>query len=152
TVATAAGGGGGLAGAVSVNTIEATTEALTATFGTRDTLVNQDAAFRPGGAFAPTSAQTFRLSADGTATLNDGAGRGAGGLVGMGAAVDVAAIRNRTVAQVGSDSLIFAQGNIDVLAHEDRDAVSTVIAISGGLVGLSGAISVVSLGAPADST
>ncbi|MCI0584260.1 MAG: hypothetical protein L0227_15470, partial [Chloroflexi bacterium] len=149
-VGTAAGGAIALAGAVSVNTIETTTEALTRTTSGRDTLINQDAAFQPGGTFNPGSGQSVRVEADDAARIGARGGSLAGGVFGAGVSVDVGAIRNRTVAEIDDDTLVFAQGNIDVLAVEDRDVESTVVAGSGGVLALAGAFSVVSLGAATD--
>ncbi|MCA9185641.1 MAG: VCBS repeat-containing protein, partial [Planctomycetales bacterium] len=145
----AVGLGAGLAGAVSVNTIETTTEALIEPGS--PTRLNQDAAFRPGGAFAPGAAQQVSVIADNNAKVTGlGGGLGAG-LAGIGAAIDVGAIRNRTVANVGNEADVFAVGNINVLADSRQVLDSKTGAFGAGLFGLSGAISVLSLGAPISS-
>src|SRR5262245_59777687 len=134
-----------LAGAVTVDTIETTTEAFTMTDGV-PTLINQDPKFQKGGAYAPGSGQTVTIKADDTASISGNTGTVAGGGAGIGASIDVGAIRNRTVAEVGVKTKIDAVGNVNVLAHADRELSSNVVAFTGGLVGLSGAISVLSLG------
>src|SRR5206468_2179440 len=42
-------------------------------------------------------------------------------------------------------------GNIDILANSDRDGQSVTEALAGGLLGISGAVSVVSIGTAIDS-
>ncbi len=74
---------------------------------------------------------------------------GAGLLAGIGAAIDLGNIENRTVALIGSATHVYATGQIDVLADSERGIHSATIA--GGaslLVGLGGAISIVGLGGP----
>src|SRR5439155_14748720 len=104
-VGTAAGGAVGVAGTVVVSTVETTTEAFVGS-GARATLINQDPRFQSGGAFAPGAGQTVRIEADDTARLDDQSGALAGGAVGVGASIDVSAVRNRTVASVGQATQI----------------------------------------------
>jgi RTX calcium-binding nonapeptide repeat (4 copies) len=134
-----------LAGAVTVDTIETTTEALTKA-DVVPTLINQNQKFQKGGAYAPGGGQSVTIKADDTANITGNTGTIAGGGAGIGASIDVGAIRNRTVAQVGTKTQIDAVGNVNVLAHADRDMTSNVVAFTGGLVGLSGAVSVLTLG------
>jgi trimeric autotransporter adhesin len=146
----AVGATAGLAGAVSVNSIETTTEAEVVS-GSRPSRINQDADYRPGGLHSPSTAQTMRVWADNNASITaTGGGLGAGLIAGIGASIDVGTIKNRTVAKVGVETDIFARGNVDVLADSTRNLDSTTAAFGGGLLGLSGAISVLSLGGPLD--
>jgi autotransporter-associated beta strand protein len=153
-VGTAGGGVVGLAGSVLVDTIEATTEALTTSTAMRSTQINQHADFRPGGPFAPQGAveQIVQLTADDKARIEGIGGAIAAGVVGVGASIDVSAIRNRTVALVGAGTRIFAADGIEVLSHTDRDVDSSMVVGGIGLVGVSGAVSVVSLGTAVDAT
>jgi len=149
-VGTAAGGAGAIAGGVTVNSIEATTEANVLT-SVRASLINQDARFRTGGSFAPGAGQTVTVLADDTATIDGDSGTIAGGVVGVGATIEVSGIRNRTVALIGTQTRIGAAGDISVLSNADREMNSLTIAGAGGLLGLSGAISVLSLGTAIDA-
>src|SRR5262245_14055907 len=134
-----------LAGAVTVDTIETTTEAFTKT-DVVPTLINQNPKFQKGGAYAPGTGQSVTIKADDTANITGNTGTVAGGGAGFGASIDIGAIRNRTVAQAGTKTKIDAVGNVSVTAHADRDMTSNVVAFTGGLVGLSGAVSVLTLG------
>lgn len=151
TVGTGAVGTGGLAGGVTVNTIETTTEANVVAGG-RASHLNQDARFQAGGAFGPGSGQSVTIEADDRAAITSTSGTLGAGLVGIGATIDVGAIRNRVVAIVGTQSRIHATGNVTIEALAQQDIDSTTVAVAGGLLGISGAISVQSLGAPIDAT
>jgi len=140
-----------LAGAVSVDTINTTTQAIVGN-GSRPSLLNQDSRFQQGGTFAPGSGQTVSITASDSALLSGQIGSVSVGAVGAGAAIDVGAIRNRTVAEVGPQTQIAAAGNVTVTSGANRTIDSTVIAFSGGAAALSGAVSVLSLGADTDST
>ncbi len=142
---------GGLAGAVSVNSIDATTEAVVGSGSVRST-INQNADYKPGGLFAPTATQTVTIQADNTSTIDNTGGALAGGLyAGVGATIDVASIKNRTVARIGTGTKIYAKGNVNIEALSDKTILSSTTTISGGLIGISGAISVISIGSAADS-
>ncbi|HEY1378701.1 MAG TPA: hypothetical protein VGF55_18020, partial [Gemmataceae bacterium] len=149
-VGTAAGGVAAVAGNVVVSTVETTTEAFVGS-GARAALINQDPRFQAGGAFAPGAGQTVQVEADDTARLDDRSGALAGGLAGVGASIDVSAVRNRAVASVGSGARISAAGDVSVLAGSDRGLSSFVLSVAGGFVGLNGSVAVASLGAPIDA-
>ena len=72
--------------------------------------------------------------------------------MGIGATVDVAAIRNRTVAKIGLETEIYAGGDITIEALAAKTIHSQVASLSGGLLGVSGAVSVISVGEAADQT
>jgi hypothetical protein len=135
-----------LAGVVSINTIETTTEAQIFSGG-NPTTINQDPNFQPGGAHKPGPGQTVTISAADTVLLDTKAGALAGGGAGIGASVEVDAVRDRTAAAVGNGSRIDATGDVSVLAVSDRNLSTNVVAFAGGAVGLSGAVSVLGLGA-----
>ena len=141
-------GGFALAGTVSVNRMETTTEAIVQN-GSRASLFNQDSRYQLGGAFAPNSTQTIRIEANDTANLDGITGTLAGGGAGFGASVDVGSVRNRTVAIIGVQTRMNAVGDVSLLSNGDKSLYSDVVAFAGGAVGLSGAVSVQSLGKPA---
>ncbi|KUG05437.1 hypothetical protein ASZ90_017119 [hydrocarbon metagenome] len=141
----------GLAGAVSVNSIDTITEAVVRSGSVRSN-INQNANFKPGGMFAPDTTQTVTIKADNTSTIDNTGGALAGGLyAGVGATIDVASIKNRTVARIGTGTKIYAKGNVNVEARSNKTIESSTTTISGGLVGISGAISVITIGSAADS-
>ncbi len=146
-------GGAALAGSVAVNNIQTTTEAIVQN-GTRNALINQDSRFQAGGSFNPGSGQSVSVTANDTAALDGKTGTASlGAAAGIGASVDVGAVRNRTVAAVGVQSRITAVGDVAVRTNASRSIDSFVIAFAGGIaVGLSGAVSVQSLGADTDGT
>ncbi len=150
-VGTGSLGGVALAGAVAVDTITTTTQALVED-GSRPALINQDPSWQKGGAYAFSYFQQVIISASDTALLNGHTGTAAIGAVGVGASVDVGAIRNRTVAAVGNDSQIYSLDNVEIESNANRTIDSLVVAFTGGVVGLSGAVSVQSLGANTDPT
>jgi len=138
------GGAAGLAGAVSVNTIETTTEANVMKGATK-ALINKD--------HTGTSLQTVKVSATNTSTIDGkGGSLGAGIGAGIGATVDVAAIRNRVVASVGLETEIYASGDITIEAISTKHIYSKVSSMAGGLLGVSGAVSVISIGEAMDET
>ncbi|NTV29982.1 MAG: hypothetical protein HGA80_07890, partial [Candidatus Omnitrophica bacterium] len=140
----------GVAGAVSVNTIGTTTEAGVGSSATRASSINQDARYQASGTFSPDETQTVLVQADDKAYIKGKGGAVGAGGVGIGATIDVGTINNRTVAQVGSGAKIYSSGDVDVLAVSDWQLTSITGALAGGLLGLSGAISVVSMGSAVD--
>ena len=145
TVSSEGIGGFAIAGSIGINTIETTTEALVLT-GDAPSVINQTSL--PGDG---TSAQTVKIAANDTATIDTTAGTISAGAVTGGASVDLSAIRNRTVAKVGTKTKISAGGDVTVDAASDRTMKSNVTALGGGLIGASGAVSFLSLGAATDS-
>ncbi|MBW8381747.1 MAG: hypothetical protein K0M69_04360, partial [Youngiibacter sp.] len=140
----AVGGAAGLAGAVSVNTIESTTEA---------NVVKGSAAAWINKGYPGSSQQTVKVSATNTSTIDGTGGSLAGGIgAGIGATVDVAAIRNRVVASVGLETEIYASGDITIEALSRKNIYSKVSSKAGGLLGVSGAVSVISIGEAMDKT
>ena len=129
---TASIGGVALAGAVAVDTINTTTQAVVKN-GIRPSLINQDPRFEAGGVFAPNAGQTVSITASDTALLSTRTGSVSVGSVGAGAAIDVGAIRNRTVAEIGTQTQITAVGNVSVTTQANRTIDSVVVAFSGGL-------------------
>lgn len=144
------GGVSGVAGAVSVTLVETTTEASVLKHGERASLLNQDRRFKPGGQYAPTngSSQLILIQADNKTEVKTLAGSlGAGGL-GVGAALDYTSIQNRTVAMIGAGSKVYAAGDITLEALSDKIVDAQVYSAGGGLIGISGAVSIVTVGTP----
>ncbi len=138
-----------LAGSVAVNTIETTTEAFVLTGNSPNAVpsaINQIGL--PGDG---TSAQTVTIAANDTAAISTDLGTVGAGLAAAGASVDLSAIRNRAVAEVGQQTKIAAGGDVTVDAVSDHSMTSNVKAFGGGLIGLSGAVSFLSLGAATDA-
>ena len=90
----------GVAGTVAVSAISSTTEAFSAT-GSRLTQINQNPAFT-------TTTQDVLVEARDTASIDDDTGSIGLGLVGAGAAVDVATIKNSTTARIGASTRVSA--------------------------------------------
>ncbi|MBC2721360.1 MAG: hypothetical protein HGJ97_01595, partial [Desulfosporosinus sp.] len=147
--------GAGVAGSVSVTLIETTTEALIEEISGAEggySKLNQDSRYRPGGLYAPGSDQTVLIKADNQTTVDTiGGALGAGLYAGVGASLDYISILNRTVAMVGTGTKIYARGNITLEAGSEKIVNSTVYSMAGGLLGLSGAISIINIGSPISS-
>lgn len=131
-----------MSGAVTVDTITTTTEATVVSNGGTKSTINQTPL--PGGGVANSS---VAIGADDQASITSQAGNVAVGMAGFGASVDVGSIRNRTIAKVGQGTVISADHNVDITAHSDHSLDSSVAAGSLGAIGLSGAVSYLSLGA-----
>jgi hypothetical protein len=142
TVAVAGGAGAyvGLAGTVAVTVIHADTRAFI-----DDAVINDPTGVTPG------SAQAVSVGAADFSRIHTVTPSVAGGFVGVSGAVNVGVVNNDTRAYIGSDATVNAQGNVDVLALSNKDFDSTTISISGGVVGVGGAVAVFSLDAALDS-
>jgi len=140
------GGVGGIAsvaGSVAVNSITATTKAYIDS-GTRISHINKDPSHE-------TDSQDVSVTAADVATIDDMAGTVSVSLgAGVGAAVDVVTIKNTVSAYIGSGTEVDGR-NVAVTAKSDKIIKSTVVAFSGGLVGINGAVSVAGIGSGLDS-
>ncbi len=132
----AIGGIAALAGAVSVMSISPTTEAWIGK--TQHTNVGSGAA--------------VNVKATDNTTVTDGAGALGGGAVGIGVSIDVITFKNTVSAVIGSNAVVNAVTGVSVDAESTPNVSSTVVSFGGGLAGLNGSISVVSLGTGIDST
>jgi len=146
----AAGGAVGIAGAVLVDSISTETEAATESYGGAATLINQDPGFagtpgRDGG-----SLQSVTIEATGNETLDGTAGAAAIGLGAAGAGIQVGSIADLVAANVEGGTVITAAGNVSVTAKDQRNASSDAIAVAGGLLALSGAFSIITIGGAFD--
>ena len=145
TVSHALGAGlASLAGTVTINTIENTTEA---TVGNGDQF-SQLNVVSPVSTGQPPLQYVTIAANDKAAITNDQGSQAGSFAAAAGAAVEFANIRNRTVAEVGPESLVNATKDVTIDAQSDRKLDSELVAFGGGLVGLSGAVSVLTLGAP----
>ncbi len=131
----------GLAGGVSVEDVGASTAAYIGDYA----LVNS--------AGTTSTSQSVNVSAvDNFTSFSMGGGLGAGA-AGIGGGVDVGILRNPVSAYIGDYAQINAKGgNVDVNALSIKDIDSMCISIGGGLVGVSGSISVWTIGGQVNST
>lgn len=137
TVQVAGGTYAGLAGAVNVMNLSASTKAYTDT-GVQINQANK-ASGRYGGNVSVKADHALKMtSAVGGAAASGGASGGA--------AVDVANIKTQTNAYIGDSNTIDTKGDVSVSAKDEVTLNSHAYAASIGAVGLSGSISVYSIG------
>ena len=137
TVQVAGGTYAGLAGAVNVMNLSASTKAYT------DTGVQINQANKAGGRYGG----NVSVKADHNLNMTSAVGGAAasGGASG-GAAVDVANIKTQTNAYIGDSNTIDTKGDVSASAKDEVTLNSHAYAASIGAVGLSGSISVYSIG------
>ena len=137
TVQVAGGAYAGLAGAVNVMNLSASTKAYTDT-GVQINQANK-ASGRYGGDISVKADHALKMtSAVGGAAASGGASGGA--------AVDVANIKTQTNAYIGDSNTIDTKGDVSASAKDEVTLNSQAYAASIGAVGLSGSISVYSIG------
>lgn len=137
TVQVAGGTYAGLAGAVNVMNLSASTKAYTDT-GVQINQANK-ASGRYGGDISVKADHALKMtSAVGGAAASGGASGGA--------AVDVANIKTQTNAYIGDSNTIDTKGNVSASAKDEVTLNSQAYAASIGAVGLSGSISVYNIG------
>lgn len=137
TVQVAGGTYAGLAGAVNVMNLSASTKAYTDT-GVQINQANK-ASGRYGGDVSVKADHNLKMtSAVGGAAASGGASGGA--------AVDVANIKTQTNAYIGDSNTIDTKGDVSASAKDEVTLNSQAYAASIGAVGLSGSISVYSIG------
>ena len=136
----AAGGGVGVAGAVSVKVVKSTTQAA----------IGQNAQINQALSGAK---QNVNVHATDTVTLTGGGGTVAvGAFAGAGATAEVNIVRNTTTASVGAGADVSADQNIDVTAESTKDVQSAAVAAAGGgSVGIAGGVNVAVIGAALDA-
>lgn len=140
--AAAAGGAGlyvGLAGAVSVATIDSDTLAYLGN-GVR---VNTN-----GG--SANAAQDVNVTARNDLSLFNVTGALGLGAAGIAGAVDVGVIRNDTTAFIGDNAVINAARDVDVSALSNKDIETYVVSAAGGLAAIAAGIGVYSVGGALD--
>ena len=137
TVQVAGGTYAGLAGAVNVMNLSASTKAYTDT-GVQINQANKESG-RHGGDISVKADHALKMtSAVGGAAASGGASGGA--------AVDVANIKTQTNAYIGDSNTIDTKGDVSASAKDEVTLNSHAYAASIGAVGLSGSISVYSIG------
>lgn len=137
TVQVAGGTYAGLAGAVNVMNLSASTKAYTDT-GVQINQANKESG-RHGGDISVKADHALKMtSAVGGAAASGGASGGA--------AVDVANIKTQTNAYIGDSNTIDTKGDVSASAKDEVILNSHAYAASIGAVGLSGSISVYSIG------
>lgn len=138
SVQVAGGAYAGLAGAVNVMNLAASTKAYTDT----GVAINQKekASGRYGGDVSVDAKHQLKM------TSAVGGAAGSGGVSG-GAAVDVANIKTQTNAYLGDENTVATKGSVSVKAQDDMGELSShAYAASIGMAGLSGSISVYNIG------
>ena len=137
TVQVAGGAYAGLAGAVNVMNLSASTKAYTDT-GVQINQANKESG-RYGGDISVKADHALKMtSAVGGAAASGGASGGA--------AVDVANIKTQTNAYIGDSNTIDTKGDVSASAKDEVTLNSHAYAASIGAVGLSGSISVYRIG------
>ena len=137
TVQVAGGTYAGLAGAVNVMNLSASTKAYTDT-GVQINQANKDGG-RYGGDISVKADHALKMTSAVGGAAASGGGSG-------GAAVDVANIKTQTNAYIGDSNTIDTKGDVSVSAKDEVTLNSHAYAASIGAVGLSGSISVYSIG------
>ena len=134
SVQVAGGAYAGLAGAVNVMNLSASTKAYT------DTGVAINQKDKDGGDISVDAGHALKM------TSAVGGAAGSGGVSG-GAAVDVANIKTQTNAYLGDENTVATKGSVSVKAQDDMgELTSHAYATSIGMAGLSGSISVYNIG------
>ncbi len=129
----------GVAGGVAVTLIDSDTTASIRP----NALINQ-AIGNPGADFQ----QSVYVNAANTVRGTSFAGALGGGTVGVAGAVDVGALKNDTLAEIGSGARVTARDDVEVNSLGIKDTNGFTFSGAGGLVGLSAAVSVWSIGTP----
>lgn len=137
TVQVAGGTYAGLAGAVNVTNLSASTKAYTDT-GVQINQANK-ASGRYGGDISVKADHALNMTSAVGGAAASGGGSG-------GAAVDVANIKTQTNAYIGDSNTIDTKGDVSASAKDEVTLNSQAYAASIGAVGLSGSISVYSIG------
>ena len=143
-VGTLAVGGTGLGGSVSVVETHSNTGAWIGAY-----VPNSGAATNA----SVTSGLHTKVKAASKTTFDNDIGAGALGGGGIGASIDVVTVKNAVDAHIGANSVVTAEGNVTVEAEANRTIDSMVMAFAGGATfGISGAVSVISVGTGLDTT
>jgi hypothetical protein len=146
SVAVSGAGGlwAGVAGGVSIELLTSTTRAW---IGADARINHQD-----GMWWDADHTQSVNVSAANAAKVLAVGGGVAGGFVGAGGGVDVGILKNTTTASIGDRAWVYARRDVDVNALSAVDVTSIAISVGGGVVGVSGSISVWAIGTGATTT
>ncbi len=142
-IAAAGGGAGTVAaqGGIGVKVVENTTEAYIGD----NVDINQD------DSYASANQDVTVAATDTMQLFSVDAALGIGGVVGVGAGVDVNVVNNSTNAWIGDNASVSAGRDILVLADSAKDVTSVTVGVGGaGKVGVGGAVSVVVIGGAID--
>ena len=134
----------GAGGAVAVNTADNTVKAYTSSSGEDKMLINQDEAYK-------NESQDVIISAGSDTYINSSPGAVGGGAVGASGSIDVDTIHTTTLAEVGADSKVNAGGDLKVSSSANKRVYSNAVAGAGGIIGVTGAVSVVNINTNIDS-
>ena len=104
-----------------------------------ETSINQNSDFS-------TSKQDVKVYAENDSEIESLAGVVTAGGAAVGAAIDVASIKNTTTAFLGSGTVVSAGRDVKVEADSNKFVDSTSLAFGGGAVSVQGAVSVVNVG------
>jgi hypothetical protein len=122
----------GVAGSVAVKVLNSTTQAYIGDYA----LINQSG--------IPAADQTVIVRASNQVVSVGTAGTVAGaGAAGVGAVADITVIRNLVGAHIGNYARVKAAGDISITAECDKYVNSLTTAVSGGVAGVAGAVSVI---------
>ena len=139
TIQASGGLGAGLAGAVNVTNLSATTKAYTGT-GVK---MNQSKVGQSGLASGDVNVVASHLITN-MSSIVAGAAVAAGS---VGTAVDVGVVRTQTQAYLGDSNKVYTTGNVAVTAQDTMTGISTTaLAASFGGMGISGSVSVYDFG------
>ena len=133
----AAGFYAGLAGGVSIELFNSTTQAY----------IGNNAQINTSSTGA-SSAQAVDVAAVNQATNFSFAGGLGGGIAGIAGGVDVGLLKNSTQAYIGNGADVHAQQDVDVYALSNDSVQTYALGAAVGLVGLVGSVSVWSIGVP----
>ena len=135
-----AGGYVGVAGAVDVDLLHVTTKAFVGANALVNTLSGAG------------NAQSVNVTAvDSTQTLTVGGGA-AGGVAGVGGGVNVGVVQVTANAYLDSGSQVHANNNVDVNALSVKQVHTYAVSIAGGILGVTGSVSVWTVGTQATTT
>ena len=134
TVQASGGLAAGLAGAVNVTNLTAITKAYTADG------VKMNQTGKAGKDITVNAEHTIER-------MESGVGGASGGTVGIGAAIDIGTVKTQTNAYLGNNNKVHTDGAFAVTAEDHMEGISSnAVAGAGGVVGVSGSISVYSFG------
>jgi hypothetical protein len=146
SVAVSGAGGmwAGVAGGVSIELLTSTTRAWIGA----DSRIN----YQDGNWWDAHYTQSVNVSAANAAKVLAVGGGVAGGFVGAGGGADVGILKNSTTASIGDRAWVYALRDVDVNALAAVDVTSIAMSVGGGVVGVSGSISVWAIGTGAKTT
>ena len=131
----------GVSGAVAVTLVDSDTTAF----------IGSNASINQGAGLSGDADQGVYVGASNQAHLSTFVVGVAGGVVGVGGAVDVGSLNNDTLAEIRSGAVVDAENDVEVNAVGIHEVDGFTLSGAGGLVGLTAAVSVWSVGNPISS-